>query len=160
MACYFRPDLLLEELSEQHYWSLKCTFSRKSFSSQCLPPSQFLFSMFSLVTRWKTFMKLAETLGLRIRSGMARTLLRFRPQNVIQQQIQQEMNANHFEQIHRRVTFQNAVVRVLVADPRSLFLTIVGRVLTMETYETYKVRYGDEVIKIELGHFSVVRTWA
>ena len=69
MACYFRPDLLLEELSEQYYWSL-------------------------------------------------------------------------------------------VADPRSLFLTIVGRVLTMETYETYKVRYGDEVIKIELGHFFVVRSWA
>ena len=66
------------------------------------------------------------------------------------------MNANHFEQIHRRVTLQIVVARVLATDPRSLFLTIVGRVLTMETYETYKVRYGDEVIKIELGHFFVV----
>ena len=70
------------------------------------------------------------------------------------------MNANHFKEIHQRVTFQIVVVRVLVAEPRSLFLTIVGRVLTMGTYETYKVRYRDEEIKIELGHFFVVRSWA
>ena len=67
------------------------------------------------------------------------------------------MNANHFEQICQRETRQSVLVRVLVADLHSLSLRITGRVLTMRTYESYKVQ-DEVIIKIKLEQYICIST--